>query len=292
MTSWITVFNASRIGGTVQPMADYIRYPIGTEDWWRDVLTNPAAHFEPLRDLFLRLPSSPHCKLCGAPFRGPGGFVLGRMGFTPWEKNPTLCKMCVRAMGRIPPGGAEVPSTLLFADIRGSTGLAEHTSATDFASLLRRFYAVGSAAVIDERGIVDKFVGDEIVALFIPAFSGPNHAAAAIRAARSLLRGTGHGSTEGPWLDLGIGVHTGGAFVGTVAVGGEVTDFTALGDTVNAAARLAAEAKSGEVLISDAALAAAGLDLGDLEHRDLALRGREALLPVRVAHYKSLAGAA
>jgi adenylate cyclase len=268
---------------------DEHRPPVGSEAWWRDVLTSPEANFEPFRNFFLRLPSAPHCKLCGAPFKGPGGLVLGRLGFQPWEKNPTLCRACIKQSSRVGPGGAEVPCTLLFADVRGSTGMAERSSATDFAALLRRFYAVGSQAVIDQRGIVDKYVGDEVVALFIPAFSGPMHARAAIRSARDLLARTGHGSEEGPWLRVGIGVHSGLAFVGTVAVGSEVTDFTALGDTVNAAARLASEAQAGELIVSEAALEVAGFRLDGSERRELRLRGREALLPVRVAHLETLA---
>jgi adenylate cyclase len=266
-------------------MADAGRLVPGTEEWWQLVLTDPKAHFERYRNLFLRLPSAPHCKLCGAPFAGPGGVILGGIGFKPWEKNPTLC---VRQMGHVPPGGAEIPCTLLFADVRDSTGLAEQTTATDFAALLRRFYAVGSRAVVDQRGIVDKYVGDSVVALFIPAFSGPEHALAAIRAAHGILSGTGHGTGAQPWLEIGIGIHSGRAFVGTVAVESQVTDFTAVGDTVNTAARLASEAGGGEVLISEAALGMVGLDPGGLERRELSLRGREASLAVRVARYPSL----
>jgi adenylate cyclase len=265
------------------------RPPVGTEDWWRGVLTNPEAHFEPFRNVFLRLPSSPHCKLCGAPFKGPGGLVLGRLGFQPWDKNPTLCRACIKQSSKVGPGGAEVPCSLLFADVRGSTGLAERSTPSDFAALLRRFYAVGSQAVIDQRGIVDKYVGDEVVALFIPAFSGPMHARAAIRSARQLLAEIGYGAQAGPWLEIGIGIHSGLAFVGTVAVGSEVTDFTALGDTVNAAARLGSEAHAGELIVSEAALEVADLRLDETPRRELLLRGREAPLTVRVARLETLA---
>jgi adenylate cyclase len=262
--------------------------PPGTEAWWRLVLTDSSLHWERYRNLFLRLPSPPHCKLCGAPFRGIGGLVLGAFGFKRWEKNPTLCRACFRAMSKLPPGGAEVPTTVVFADMRGSVGLAEQAGSTDFAALLHRFYAVGSQALIDERGIVDKLVGDAVVGLFIPAFAGTNHALAGIRAAQRILAGIGHGPGRTPWLDVGIGVHSGPAFVGSVAVGSEVTDFTALGDTVNAAARLASEAGAGEILASEAALAAAGLTFSHLEPRELALRGREASLAVRVVRHDSL----
>jgi adenylate cyclase len=206
--------------------------------------------------------------------------VLGPLGFRPWPKNPSVCKACINDMQRRPAGGAEIECTLLFADIRGSTGLAEASTATDFAALIHRFYAAGSKAIIDEDGIVDKFVGDEVVALFITVYAGTDHAARALRCAQALLRATGHHDQGGPWLRLGIGIHTGVAFVGTVAVGGEVADFTALGDTVNAAARLAGEAAAGEVLVSEAAIANAGAVADDEERRDLELRGREAALAV------------
>ena len=266
--------------------------PPNSEEWWRGVLTDPKYHFEPLRKYFVHLPSAPHCKLCGAPFKGFFGAIMGRFGFRPWPKNPSICQACITDMNRRPAGGAEIPCTLLFADVRGSTGIAERSSATEFASLLHRFYAVGSQAIIEENGIVDKFVGDEVVALFIPVYAGTHHAGRALRCAETLLRQTGHGSADGPWLDIGIGIHSGIAFVGTVAVGGEVTDFTALGDTVNAAARIASSAAAGEVLISEDALANA--EIGDvaLERRELSLRGRDATLAVRSALVDTLPQAA
>jgi adenylate cyclase len=252
------------------------------------MLTDPRFHFEPFRNVFLHLPQAPHCKLCGAPFRGIGGAVLGRFGFTPWPKNPTICQACINGISKFRAGGAEIECSLLFADIRGSTGMAERANATAYASLLHRFYAAGSEAVIEERGILDKYVGDEIVALFIPAFSGPHHAAAAMRAAGRMLELTGHHDPAGPWVAIGIGIHEGLAFVGSVAVGSAVNDFTALGDTVNAAARLASTATAGEVLISESALANAGVVDDGLPRRELHLRGREAPLIVAAARSDTL----
>ena len=92
----------------------------------------------------------------------------------------------------------------------------------------------------------------------------------------------------GPWLDIGIGVHSGISFVGTVAVGGEVTDFTALGDPVNTAARLASAAGPGEVLISEDALANAEFSGETLERRELTLRGRTATIAIRSGTVDSL----
>jgi len=270
-------------------MAEGPRPPEGSEEWWRRTLTDPAYHFEPFRPLFLKLPSPPHCKLCGAPFTGVGGVVMGTMGFRPWDKNPTICRVCVSGLNKFTDAGAEIECTLMFADVRSSTAIAERSSAAGFASHLRRFYSVGSDAVIAENGIVDKYIGDEVVALFIPAFARPSHSLAAIRSARRLLMATGHGTSSGPWIDIGIGIHTGVAFVGSVAVGGQVTDFTALGDTVNTAARLTAEAAAGEALISDDALQHAGVETGSLVCRVLHLRGRAQPVLAYVADEATLA---
>ena len=119
---------------------------------------------------------------------------------------------------------------------------------------------------------MDKFVGDQVVALFIPGFAGTDHAADAIDAARELLAQTGHDQGE-PWIPVGAGVHTGVAFVGTVGEG-DAVDFTALGDSVNTAARLASCAKAGEIVISSGAAKASKLDTAGLEERTLDLRGR------------------
>jgi adenylate cyclase len=107
---------------------------------------------------------------------------------------------------------------VLFADVRGSTAIAERLLPEEFSHLMARFYGA-AAGVIDEwDGIVDKFVGDGAVALFIPGFAGSDHAADAIAAARGLLERTGNDGSE-PWIRVGVGVHTGRSFVGTVGEG-------------------------------------------------------------------------
>jgi adenylate cyclase len=244
------------------------------EEEWRCVLEGEiGGHFcwKPwVRRVSRAIPSEPRCKLCHTPF-GPPGNVLRFVGFGPSRLNRRICSGCIHALQKRP-GGAEVELSLLFADVRGSTSLAERMGAEEFSQLMARFYGA-AAAVVDERdGIVDKFVGDEIVALFIPGFVGPGHAEAAIAAARDVLAATGHGSGE-PWIPVGAAVHTGVAYVGSVGEG-DAQDFTALGDSVNTAARLASNAGEGEILISRAAAVAAGLETSDLEVRTLELRGK------------------
>lgn len=181
------------------------------------------------------------------------------------------------------PGGTELEISMLFVDVRGSTNLAERMSATEFSQLMNRFYTVATKALVKTDAFIDKFVGDEVIGLYFPLFTGPNHARAAVQAAQDLLRVTGHGDKKGPWLPIGVGVHTGIAFVGTVkGTEDTVSDITALGDNVNITARLASKAGSGEALLSDAAYTAAGLDLGNLERRQLELKGKSEPVGVRV----------
>jgi adenylate cyclase len=242
-----------------------------TEEVWREILTGQVSGLRFLQGVYKRLPASPRCKLCFAPFGRPGNVVVRLFGGRPSPLNRRLCTSCMRGAHKHP-GGAEVEITVLFADVRGSTGLAERTSAVEFGQLLARFYGVAARVVDDHDGVVDKFVGDEAVALFIPGFAGKDHAARAVAAARELLRATGHEDGE-PWIPVGIGIHTGVSFVGYVGEG-DAVDFTALGDTVNIAARLRSEAGVGQLFLSDAVARAAGLDTSGLEHRELELRGR------------------
>ena len=216
------------------------------------------------------IPSEPRCKLCDSPFGRPGS-LLRFVGFGPSRLNRRICSGCIHALEKRP-GGAEIELSLLFADARGSTALAEHMGAEEFSKLMARFYGAAATAVDQRNGIVDKFVGDQVVALFIPGFAGADHAADAIAAARELLTTTGHGEGE-PWIPLGAGVHMGVAFVGTVGEG-DARDFTALGDSMNTAARLASSAAAGEILVSSAAAKASQLDTAGLEARTLSLRGR------------------
>ncbi len=225
-----------------------------------------------IKRLMKALPGDPRCKLCMAPFGKPGSLLLRVFGNKPSPLNRRLCTFCIRTIHKHP-GGAEIEVTALFVDVRGSTTIAEHAAPGEFGQLLARFY--GTAARIVDRcdGIVDKFVGDEAVALFIPGFAGESHAARAVAAARELMRETGNDGDE-PWIPLGAGLHTGLSFVGTVGEG-DAMDFTAVGDTVNTAARLMQAAATGEIIISEATASAAGLDTSPLERRTLALRGRE-----------------
>jgi adenylate cyclase len=251
-----------------------------TEKQWYKMLTEGEPINRHVYHLFGMLPSNPRCKLCAAPFKSWGGTLMRMIGREQSKYNPRFCQPCDRFDN---PGGAEIELTMLFADVRGSTSIAERMSARDFSQLMNRFYTVASKVLIKTDALVDRLIGDEVIGLFIPGFAGQEHPRRAIEAAQELLELTGHRDIKGPWLPVGVGVHTGPAFVGVV--GGtedNPSDFTALGDNVNVTSRLASQAGPGEILISDAAYSASNLDLGEPEQRELDLKGKSEKTAVRV----------
>lgn len=245
---------------------------------WRTILIEGHRRLQFAHAIFRHLPSAPRCKVCHNPFEGVGGRLLRLWGYSRSRKNPTLCMRCCEML---PPGGAEVDIAVLFADVRGSTGLAERIDPSAYAGLMNRFYNTATEVLVRHDAIIDKMVGDEVMALFIPGICGPAYKRRAVEAALALLAAVAGESREGMKLPIGAGVSSGIAYVGNVG-GGGVVDFTALGDTVNTAARLASSAGAGEVLVSESVTAATAGDHAASEFRTLTLRGKETPVTVGV----------
>ena len=200
------------------------------EETWRETLTRGRETSFKYRHVFALIPSNPRCRFCNAPFRGPGA-ILVRMVYNkrPSRLNPNLCNEC-EIFAEQYQGGAEIELTLLFADVRGSTTLAEGMSAVDFSKLINRFYNAVTRVLIRTDALIDKLIGDQAAGMYVPGFAGEDHARRGIEAAQEVLRVTGHGDADGPWIPLGAGVHTGVAFVGSVGSKDGTTDITVLGD--------------------------------------------------------------
>jgi adenylate cyclase len=245
---------------------------------WQQVLTDPKHGPRVIRRVFRSLPSAPRCKMCYAPYAGIGGAAARLFGFRRSRKNPAICDACVEKM---PPGGAEIDVTVLFADVRGSTALGEQLGARAFAALLNQFYKIATGVLVAHDATIDKMIGDEVMALFIPGFTGPEYRQRSVEAGVALLRAVGYGTKAEPLLPLGVAVHAGPAYVGNVG-GEDLIDFTALGDTVNTAARLQAQAGPGELLISEAVYPSVADRYPDLAAQSLTLRGKDDQLAVRV----------
>jgi adenylate cyclase len=223
------------------------------------------------------LPSEPRCRLCHAPYGGIGGRIMRRVGFGPSRKNPALCNTCFE---KAPMGGVEMEIGVLFADVRGFTALAENLGPQQVADLLNRFYACATE-VLGRSAVIDKLVGDEVMALYLPQLTGRRWEDEMLRDALELLESVGFGSGAEPWLRLGVGLDVGRAFVGNVG-SGEVKDFTALGDVVNTAARLQSSAEAGQIVLSERLYGRLSPGAGEASSRTAALKGKSEPEPVRV----------
>jgi adenylate cyclase len=224
--------------------------PLRPEDWEAVMRLHRQPIGRVAGRLFLALPSSPRCGTCGAPFAGAGRFIVGPLGHRPSRKNPTICATCVELS---PPGGMTTQTGILFADIRGSTARFDGRDPEQVSIVLRRFYRCAEDVLFPDA-VIDKLIGDEVMALYLPEIK-PNLSLTTIPTvmlehARALLRAVGYGSGTPPFVEVGIGLDFGEAFVGNIGQRA-LYDFTAVGDVVNTAARLQAQAAGGEIVLSD-----------------------------------------
>jgi len=237
------------------------------------------------RTLYGILPGDPRCFECNLPLSGAGANLIGPLGLRASTFSPQLCSWCESSI-RKSEGGAEVELTMMFADVRDSTTMAEIIGITEFRKMIQRFYKVSTDIILQNYGMVNRLMGDQVIGLFVPRFSGRNHAQAAVDVALELLRATGHQGGD-PWAPVGVGIHTGPAYVGTVGHGDSVNEIAVLGSEANLAARISAAAAQGEVMISQAAMARAEPAGERVESQELKLKGIEQPVPVHVVRVGS-----
>jgi adenylate cyclase len=271
-------------------MLDFVYDMVPFDEIWYHYLTGewrvePPAAFKAFTNfeylVYKILPGKPHCVECGMPMAGFGGWLLKFNGSTPSSFSSILCSSCERIV-RKKESGAEIELSMLFADVRDSTLLAEQTSTNEYKALIQRFYKEVSHELIHRYAMVNRLMGDQVCALFVPRFAGKGHAKAALEAAKAVLEVTGYGSQDGPWIPVGIGVHTGRAFVGAVGSGDGVNEIAVLGSAANLCARLSSQAAAGEIIVSEESIKLAGMQDEGLESRVLALKGISEKAPVRV----------
>jgi adenylate cyclase len=245
---------------------------------WADWFSGSAFAIDKnLRRIFRALPHDPRCKFCNAPFEGAGARIVRAVfGKQRSALNPNYCNMCEQASRQFP-GGNEVEMAMLFADVRGSTALSEQMSPREFSQLINRFYTLATHTIAAEDGLVEKLAGDAVAAFWGAGFAGPDYVGRTIKVARKLGRLMARED-----IPVGVGVHFGVAYFGALGVVGGLTEITAQGGEVNTAARIASQAAAGEILVSEKAVQAAGIDGRELESRRLGLKGLTEPVPVRV----------
>jgi adenylate cyclase len=243
--------------------------PLKPEDWQAYYNMEGTRMMRAIRWVWRALPSSPRCGRCGAPFAGFGRYIVKPLGYTPSRKNPTVCASCVETS---PPGGVTMRAGVLFADIRGFTAKsAQLDDPVEVSRLLTRFYGCAEDVFFPEA-VIDKLIGDEVMALYLPDVlrnvDQDEVPALMLAHGRRLLELVGYGSAEGPFAETGIGMDFGDAFVGNI---GEraLYDFTAVGDVVNTASRLQAQAAGGEIVFSERVAQGLPEQVGSREELDL-----------------------
>jgi adenylate cyclase len=223
------------------------------------------------RRLFALLPSPWRCKFCNAPFRGPYAGTMKRIGYTPSRKNPSICARCIE---RAPEGGAVVPVTILFADVRGYTSLCERMTPAEVHEFVHRLYETASSALLTQEGLLGQIAGDEVEGLFVPGLAGRHYRQKAVEAARSLVRVVRYTDSPAGTLEVGIGIASGEEFVGNVA-GGGFKDFAAVGDVTNTAARLTSAAKNNEIVVDAETYCGVARAYPDAHRQQLVLKGKQ-----------------
>lgn len=217
------------------------------------------------------------------PIRGPLAVPFRIFGITQSKMNPNICTICERAFRRVKKQRhISATATILFADIRGYTRLSNRIDPVELSDIVSAFQDQCAQGIWAHDGIVNKQMGDGLMALFNFPIKIERHAEAAVLAAldiqrrcKAVLAAVARRLDDGAakTLGVGVGVHTGQVEIGEFST--VRSDFTAIGGPVNLAARLEAQAAAGEILISaESAAQAPALTAGTLT-RTLALKGIE-----------------
>lgn len=189
------------------------------------------------------------------PIHGPLSVPFRIFGLRPSRMNPNLCNLCETMFKRIKKSSQiHVPLTILFADVRGYTSVSELLDTPEIIRLLAHFYEQCGEAIWEGDGIVNKLIGDAVLAIFNFPIERDRHVENAVISAITLQerwssrRSTVESVSEMP-IGVGVGIHTGTVAVGEV--GEACRDFTAVGSVVNLASRLQGAASPGEVLVTE-----------------------------------------
>ena len=214
------------------------------------------------------------------PLRGPLSIPFRAFGVRPSRMNPILCTICELSFTKVMRARkVNIDATILFADLRGYTGLSQSLSTDAMSGLLDAFYDECASAIWEQDGLLNKTIGDAVMAVFNFPVSHGDHVQRALQAARDIqercrdrrarLKDTfGLTGTE---LGVGIGIHTGEVSFGEF--GQSHRDVTAIGAVVNAASRAQSVAEAGQILVTNAVYDKAQPQLAGILPRRYSLKG-------------------
>lgn len=219
------------------------------------------------------------------PIRGPLSFPFRLMGVKSSRMNPNLCTVCETMFTKVKrKKQVMIPATVLFADLRGYTAMSEVMASGDMVNMLHVFYDECASAIWERDGIVNKFIGDAVLAIFNFPIMREDHVRQALETAKAIrtkcAKWEERLGSQGASLGVGIGIHTGTASIGEV--GTAYKDFTIIGPVVNTASRIQSVARPGEILVSDEVYQVVANDFPAAESRTCRVKGIEHPVSVRL----------
>lgn len=184
--------------------------------------------------------------------RGPLSVPFRVVGLRPSRMNPNTCTLCELMFSRVMKATKiTIDATVLFADLRAYTELSQALPPGEMAGLLDIFYDECAAAIWEQDGLLNKTIGDAVMAVFNFPIKQADHAKRALLAARGIQQRIEARKAEtGLEFGVGIGLQCGELSFGEF--GRSHRDLTAIGTVVNIAARVQAAAAAGEILVTDA----------------------------------------
>lgn len=214
------------------------------------------------------------------PLRGVLSVPFRAFGIRPSRMNPNLCTICELSFTTVMRARkVTIDATIMFADLRNYTGLSQSLSPDAMSGLLDAFYDACAGAIWEQDGLLNKTIGDAVMAVFNFPVSHHDHARRALQAARDIQQrcrdrqaslGDAFGLT-GAELGVGIGIHTGELSFGEF--GQSHRDLTAIGTVVNTASRAQSVAEAGQILVTHAVYVSARPDLTGSRAQRYALKG-------------------
>src|SRR5215471_7847082 len=220
----------------------------------------------------LETPTPPlvaNCAVCGIPFSGLAGVFLRWRGIRRSPRNPNCCTQCGAHLEE----GRLVEMTVVFADLSSFTEMTGRLGATTTYSVVDEFLRLASTTLMSHGAFIDKYIGDAVMAFFNVPIKRADHKAGAVAAAAKLQEILpGLSERLGVPLQASIGIAAGFARVGRLG-SDDIKDYTAIGDAVNQAARLQAQAGAGEIVVSQDVYQEVASAYPGVQAESLALKG-------------------
>jgi adenylate cyclase len=214
------------------------------------------------------------------PLRGVMSAPFRAFGVKPSKMNPNTCTICEMMFSKVMKARqVTIDATVLFADLRGYTGLSQSRSTGSISEVLDAFYDACAESIWEHDGLLNKTMGDAVMAVFNFPLRRPDHPSQAIQAGRKIQERwrarremlVAHADESA--IGVGVGIDCGEVSFGEF--GRSHQDLTAIGNVVNRASRAQAAAKSEEILVTKAVHDRAAAEVAQVPARDYSLKGFE-----------------